>query len=307
MPPPGVLSPPGITPPPRAMSPTGTAVGAITLVGLGALTPSFSSPYSSTPPVLGNNQGEQFTNNAPIGTSTYSQQALGAQFRPIVNAPPLPSGYVVPPYVTGGAPVTGSPSGFYSPVHNIVVGTSTSVEQQLQELRVVIGKVPGMPPPMEMAAPESYANSPFVDSIALVSVPKGFTPPNMSLYDGTTDPLDYVNHYMQKMMVVTTTGSLKEACMRKGFRSTLSGAALQWFVSLPNKSISTFADLVNAFNQQFTSSRKPEKQTRDLYRIVQRFEESTRDYQDRFNIEKVIPKYDVSTAVEAFRRGRHHD
>ncbi|XP_074306470.1 uncharacterized protein LOC141641717 [Silene latifolia] len=96
--------------------------------------------------------------------------------------------------------------------------------------------------------------------------------------------------------------------MCKGFGSTLSGAALQWFVGLPNKSISSFADLVNAFNQQFASSRKPEKQTSDLYRIVQGFEESTRDYLNRFNKEKVsIPRCDIATAIQAFRRGLHQD
>ncbi|XP_074277702.1 uncharacterized protein LOC141601328 [Silene latifolia] len=92
----------------------------------------------------------------------------------------------------------------------------------------------------------------------------------MTLYDGITDPLDHVNHYKQKMMVITATESLKEACICKAFGSTLSGAALQWFVDLPNKSITNFADLVNAFNQQFASSGKPEKQTSDLYRIVRR-------------------------------------
>ncbi|XP_074299127.1 uncharacterized protein LOC141630160 [Silene latifolia] len=88
----------------------------------------------------------------------------------------------------------------------------------------------------------------------------------------------------------------------------LSGSDLQWFVGLPNKSISSFADLVNAFNQQFASSRKPEKQTSDLYRIVQGFEESTRDYLNRFNKEKVsIPRCDIATAIQAFRRGLHQD
>ncbi|XP_074300243.1 uncharacterized protein LOC141631477 [Silene latifolia] len=172
----------------------------------------------------------------------------------------------------------------------------------------MIGKVPGMPRPMEMAALETYADSPFVDSIGLVSVSKGLTPPTMTLYDGTADPLVHVNQYKQKMMVVIATGSLKEACMCKGFGSTLSRVALQWFVSLPNKSISTFPDLVNTFNQQFASTHKPEKQTSDLYRVVQRFEESTRDNLNRFNIEKVsILKCDVPIAVEAFRRGLHHD
>ncbi|XP_074299708.1 uncharacterized protein LOC141630860 [Silene latifolia] len=128
----------------------------------------------------------------------------------------------------------------------------------------------------------------------------------MMLYDGTTDPIDHVNHYKQKMMVIIATGPLKEDCMCKGFGSTLSGAALQWFVGLPNKSIANFADLVNAFNQQFASSKKPEKQTSDLYRIVQGFEESTRDYLKRFNKEKVsIPRFDIGTATQAFRRGLH--
>ncbi|XP_074297349.1 uncharacterized protein LOC141628061 [Silene latifolia] len=162
--------------------------------------------------------------------------------------------------------------------------------------------------PLEKAARDSYADSPFVDDIALVGVPKGCVPPAIMLYGGTTDPLDHINHYKQKMMVITATVTLKEACMCKGFGSTLSGSALQWFVGLPNKSITSFADLVNVFNQQFASSRKPEKQTSDLYQIVQGFEEATRDYLNRFNKEKVaIPRCDITTSIEAFRRGLHQD
>ncbi|XP_074298031.1 uncharacterized protein LOC141628835 [Silene latifolia] len=109
-------------------------------------------------------------------------------------------------------------------------------------------------------------------------------------------------------MAVAATGPEKEACMCKGFGSTLLGAALQWFVNLPNKSISSFAGLVNVFNQQFASSRRPEKLSSDLYRIVQRFEESTRDYLARFNVEKIsIPRCDTTTTVNAFRRGLHRD
>ncbi|XP_074278457.1 uncharacterized protein LOC141602048 [Silene latifolia] len=130
----------------------------------------------------------------------------------------------------------------------------------------------------------------------------------MTLYDGIEDPLEHINQYKQKMTVVAATGPEKEACMCKGFGSILSGAALQWFVNLPNKSISSFVGLVNVFNQQFASSRKPEKLSSDLYRIVQRFEESTRDYLARFNVEKIsIPRCDPTTAVNAFRRGLHRD
>ncbi|XP_074299130.1 uncharacterized protein LOC141630164 [Silene latifolia] len=161
-----------------------------------------------------------------------------------------------------------------------------------------------MPLPMEMVAPESYADSPFTDDIATVALPKGFSVPKMTLFDGTADPCDHISQFKQKMMVTAATGASKEACMCKGFGSTLTGAALQWFVGLPNGAIGSFSDLVNAFNQQFSSSRRTPKQPSDLYRIVQEIGESIKDYVTRFNTEKVsIRGCDVSTAINAFRQG----
>ncbi|XP_074297785.1 uncharacterized protein LOC141628558 [Silene latifolia] len=96
--------------------------------------------------------------------------------------------------------------------------------------------------------------------------------------------------------------------MCKGFGSTLSRPALRWLVSLPNRSISTFVDLVNAFTQQFASSRKPQKHAGDLYRIVHGASETIGEYNTRFNNEKVaVRECDLSTTVEAFRRGLHYE
>ncbi|XP_074343067.1 uncharacterized protein LOC141680864 [Apium graveolens] len=106
------------------------------------------------------------------------------------------------------------------------------------------------------------------------------------------------------MFTVPITHDLKEACMCKGFGSTLSGPTLQWFMNLPHRSIKTFANLEDAFNMQFSSSRMFEKTTGDLYKIVQRHREPLHDYLTRFNREKVtITNCDVLTAIEAFRRG----
>ncbi|XP_074317458.1 uncharacterized protein LOC141653552 [Silene latifolia] len=172
----------------------------------------------------------------------------------------------------------------------------------------MLSRVPGLPPPLEKAAPDSYAYSPFVDTISVVAMPKGFTNPNMPLFDSTIDPFDHISQYKQKMMTVTAVGHVKEACMCKGFGSTLPGPAFRWLVSLPNSSISTFADLVNAFTQQFASSRKPQKHTGDLYRIVQGANETIEEYNTRFNNNKVaVRECDVSTTVEAFRRGLHQE
>lgn len=77
----------------------------------------------------------------------------------------------------------------------------------------------------------------------------------------------------KKMFTALITRELQELCMCKGFGSMLSGPALQWFAGLPNGSIRTFTDFVDAFNLQFASSRVFEKTTSDLYKIVQRHRE----------------------------------
>ncbi|XP_074265316.1 uncharacterized protein LOC141587748 [Silene latifolia] len=91
--------------------------------------------------------------------------------------------------------------------------------------------------------------------------------------------------------------------MCKGFGSTLTGAALQWFVGLPNGTISSFADLVNAFNRSSPEMRTPKRQVISD-RIFSEIGESIKDYVTRFNAEKVsIRGCDMSTAINAFRQG----
>nr|XP_017250644.1 PREDICTED: uncharacterized protein LOC108221266 [Daucus carota subsp. sativus] len=183
-----------------------------------------------------------------------------------------------------------------------------TMRKELQALKEMVQRIPGVPKPLEKAAPMSYADSPFSDNIALVEMPKRFAVPAMKTYDGTTDPQEHVAQYKQRMFTVSITKELREPCMCKGFGSTLTGPALQWYVSLPNGSIETFADLVDAFNLQFASSRVFEKTTSDLYKIVQGFREPLRDYLTRFNREKVtITNCDTPTAIEAFRRGLEKD
>jgi len=145
---------------------------------------------------------------------------------------------------------------------------------------------------------------PFDDAIAIMEIPKKFSVPNMKLYDGSSDPQEHVAQYKQRMFTIPIPGKMREACMCKGFGSTLTEPALQWFVNIPNRSIKSFANLVNCFNQQFASSRRLEKQTSDLYKITQKTDERLRDYLHRFNKEKIaIPKCDIATAIEAFRQG----
>ncbi|XP_074278664.1 uncharacterized protein LOC141602259 [Silene latifolia] len=157
---------------------------------------------------------------------------------------------------------------------------------------------------MEEATPKNYADSPFIDEIAIVDLPKKFVIPSIRTYDGTSDPHNHVAFYKQKILVASIPSEFRQVCMCKGFGTTLTSPALQWYINLPNGSIKSFVDLVNTFNQQFASSRELEKRSSDLYRITQIKDESLRSFLARFNKEKVsIPRCDIGTVMEAFRQG----
>ncbi|XP_021714757.1 uncharacterized protein LOC110682741 [Chenopodium quinoa] len=178
------------------------------------------------------------------------------------------------------------------------------VKEYLKTIEAKIAKIPGMPKPMEEEAADGYIESPFSEEIAMVEVPKRFSTPNMTMYNGTTDPDEHVSLYKQKMITSSIPRDIREAIMCKGFGATLSGPALTWFIKLDNGTIRSLAGMVNLFKVQFASSRKIEKQSSDLYRVVQRHGESLRDYLNRFNREKIgIHKCDAPTTIEAFRRG----
>ena len=89
-------------------------------------------------------------------------------------------------------------------------------------------------------------------------MPQKFSFPNMKLYGRTTDPDDHIAQYKQQMFTTTILRDLREACICKGFRSSLIGPTLQWYTNLPNNLICSFTQLTYMFVERFASSRKPE-------------------------------------------------
>ncbi|XP_056843220.1 uncharacterized protein LOC130495746 [Raphanus sativus] len=124
------------------------------------------------------------------------------------------------------------------------------------------------------------------------------------MYEGTGDPNNHVAQYKQRMQAVAIPRNAREATMCKGFGSTLTSPALQWYINLPTKSIRSFAALSDKFVEQFASSRNLEKNSDDLYEVLQHRNEPRRSYIARFNQEKVaIPECNADTAISAFKRG----
>ena len=100
--------------------------------------------------------------------------------------------------------------------------------KKLVEMEAMIQRIPEVPTPLKKSQPYSYVDSMFVDSIALIEIPKKFSFPNIKLYDGTTDPIDHIASYKQCMFTATIPCEHQESCMYKSFGSSLTRTTLQW-------------------------------------------------------------------------------
>ncbi|KAL0678094.1 hypothetical protein Bca4012_006075 [Brassica carinata] len=154
---------------------------------------------------------------------------------------------------------------------------------------------------------DSYTDTPFVDEIDLMEIPRKFYIPNIRMYDVTSDPNNHVAQYKLQMLTVVIQKELREATICKGFSSTLTGPALQWYINLPTRSIRSYATLSDKFVEQFASSRSLEKSSDDLYEILQHRAEPLHTYIVCFNPENVaIPECNAATTISAFKKGRNH-
>ncbi|XP_022566280.2 uncharacterized protein LOC111210277 [Brassica napus] len=168
----------------------------------------------------------------------------------------------------------------------------------------MVERLPGVAPPIRKSNPDSYADTPFAYQITLIEMPMKFSFPSIKEYDGPSDSDDHVTQYMQRMLALALPKESREAIMCKGFGSILTGPALQWYINLPSRSISSFAILSDKFEEQFASSRDLEKTYDGLYEILQHRAEPPRGYITRFNQEKVaITGCNIPTAIFSFKRG----
>ncbi|KFK26270.1 hypothetical protein AALP_AA8G225200 [Arabis alpina] len=91
-------------------------------------------------------------------------------------------------------PEAGGPTG--EPVRTIrQYDDPHMVLKRLNEMEAMVKRLPGVAPPIRKSAPNCYADSPFIDEIVLVEMPKKFTIPSMIMYDGTKDPDNHIAQY----------------------------------------------------------------------------------------------------------------
>nr|XP_023928811.1 uncharacterized protein LOC112040141 [Quercus suber] len=99
------------------------------------------------------------------------------------------------------------------------------------------------------------ARSPFSAGIERAPMLDRFTRPPFNFYDGTTDPVEHVSHYIQLMSLHTHN----DALMCKVFPSSFGPTSLRWFNGLCKGSIHNFTELIQEFGIWFvTCSRVPQ-------------------------------------------------
>lgn len=126
--------------------------------------------------------------------------------------------------------------------------------------------------------------SPFVPTIRDYPYPENFKMPGkIPQYEGTTDPRDFLRHYLGAMEVPKASDEI--LCM--AFAITFQGKARQWFDDLPRGSIRSFRELTTSFLQRFFQLKAMKKTVPDLMNIRQDKDESLSKYFARFNDESL--------------------
>ncbi|PKI63921.1 hypothetical protein CRG98_015702 [Punica granatum] len=103
-----------------------------------------------------------------------------------------------------------------------------------------------VPPPManEARPDASYGDCSLFPGMRL---PSKFKIPEFKTYEGTTDPRHHLRHYRGKMLRYWEY----EEFVIHSFQDSLSGSALDWFMSLKAEDIPTWADLSRKFIDQY--------------------------------------------------------
>ena len=99
------------------------------------------------------------------------------------------------------------------------------------------------------------ARSPFSEEIERTPMSSKFIRPPFNFYDGKTDLVEHVGHYIQMMFL----HSHNDALMCKVFPSSLGPITLKWFDRLRKGSIRSFRQLIEEFRIRFmTCNRVPQ-------------------------------------------------
>ncbi|XP_075633838.1 uncharacterized protein LOC142606360 [Castanea sativa] len=122
------------------------------------------------------------------------------------------------------------------------------------------------------------SKSPFTRRVEKGKLPRQFTQPTFTIYNGRTDPVEHMSHFNQRM----TVHSKNETLMCKGFPSSLGPVAMKWFNGLKTGSIDSFMELTRAFGSCFITCSRVPRPLDSLLSMAIREGETLRTYSNRY-------------------------
>ncbi|XP_071688457.1 uncharacterized protein [Rutidosis leptorrhynchoides] len=147
--------------------------------------------------------------------------------------------------------------------------------------------------PPAMAESTQY----FIPRITEYPLPRNLGIPSIGVYDGTTDPEDFLIMFESVMRLQHWED--ETACHM--FPNVLQKMGREWFASLPPRSITSFLDLRAKFVMQFQSLRSCTLSHLDAHEITIQQNESLSNFMKRYTIEcQKIPNIPESQLLSGF-------
>nr|XP_009791402.1 PREDICTED: uncharacterized protein LOC104238670 [Nicotiana sylvestris] len=98
-------------------------------------------------------------------------------------------------------------------------------------------------------------------------IPKKFKVPNISKYDGTSDPRDHVTAFTTGVKGNDLTKQEIESVLVKKFGEALTQGVLTWYSLLPENSIDSFSEIADSFIKAYLGAQKVEKMMEDIFKV----------------------------------------
>ena len=122
------------------------------------------------------------------------------------------------------------------------------------------------------------ARSPFSEEIKRTEMLRRFTHPSFTIYDGKTDPVEHVSHYIHMMSLYSHNDGL----MCKVFSSNMGLTTIRWFNGLRKGSIQNFGELIQEFGTKFITCSKVPQPTDALLSMRMRNGETLCSYTNMY-------------------------
>ncbi|XP_038688683.1 uncharacterized protein LOC119987856 [Tripterygium wilfordii] len=131
---------------------------------------------------------------------------------------------------------------------------------------------------------------PFTERVDRISLPRGFRPPDFSLFSGK-HAQSFMEHIAYFIIQYGEVGS-EDDYKLKLFGNSVTFITFYWYIKLPNNSIDTWTEMEETFYKQFYKE-EPEVTEEDLSRITQFLRESIESFLTRFKEARLRCNFEI--------------